>query len=274
MPCWANSIDSAMSLRVPTMDPRTVIRFSTTPKIGVGKFPGGRPTRLTVPFLRTSSSAWVNAGTETAVTSTPCAPPPVALTTCAAASGRLASTAMSAPSLRASAELLLGDVQRRDVEAHGAGVLNCDVTESSDAGDREPLTRASFGFLDALVSGNPGTKNRRHGCKVDAVRKSSDVGRTADRVFSEAAVHAVAATALGLAQRFPAGDAVLAGAASVVQPGDADRVAFLQAANVGADRRNDARTFVPGNEQAASASPASHHRPRADPYGRRLSHGS
>jgi hypothetical protein len=39
------------------MEPRTVIRFSTTSKIGVAKSPGGKPRRLTVPFRRTMWSA-------------------------------------------------------------------------------------------------------------------------------------------------------------------------------------------------------------------------
>ena len=80
-----------------------VIRFSTTSKIGVAKSPGGRPTRLTVPRRRAMWIACANAGGETAVTSTPCAPPLVAFITCSTASGDSAFTATSAPRVRASA---------------------------------------------------------------------------------------------------------------------------------------------------------------------------
>jgi hypothetical protein len=55
----------------PTMEPRIVMRFMTTSKMGVRNSPGGRPTRLMVPFRRTILSACANAGGETAVTSTP-----------------------------------------------------------------------------------------------------------------------------------------------------------------------------------------------------------
>ena len=53
----ANAMASSRSRRVPTMEPRTVIRFRTTSKIGVGNSPGGRPTRLTVPLRRTMRNA-------------------------------------------------------------------------------------------------------------------------------------------------------------------------------------------------------------------------
>ncbi|AKQ41599.1 hypothetical protein CP97_05485 [Aurantiacibacter atlanticus] len=70
-PSFANCTASARSLRLPTIDPRMVIRFSTTSNIGVGNSPGGSPVKAMVPFLRTIFRACANAGTETAVTSTP-----------------------------------------------------------------------------------------------------------------------------------------------------------------------------------------------------------
>ena len=45
------------ALNQPTIEPRMVMRLRTTSKMGVENSPGGRPTRLTVPFRRTSRSA-------------------------------------------------------------------------------------------------------------------------------------------------------------------------------------------------------------------------
>jgi hypothetical protein len=61
LPSAANAIASSRSWRVPTIEPRTVIRLSTTSKMGVGKSPGGSPTRATVPFRRASLSVCENA---------------------------------------------------------------------------------------------------------------------------------------------------------------------------------------------------------------------
>jgi hypothetical protein len=56
---------------VPTIEPRTVMPFSTMSKIGSGKLPGGNPLSEMVP--RTMPSACSKAFGETAATSTPCA---------------------------------------------------------------------------------------------------------------------------------------------------------------------------------------------------------
>jgi two-component system response regulator FixJ len=74
LPSTAKPMASSRSRRVPTIEPRMVIRLSTTSKIGVGNSPGGRPTRLTVPLRRTKRSACEKAYGETAVTRTPWAP--------------------------------------------------------------------------------------------------------------------------------------------------------------------------------------------------------
>src|SRR5580704_4044507 len=105
LPSAANCSASARSLRVPTIEPRMVMRLRTTSTMRVSKLPGGSPTKATVPLRRTRRSAWVNALGDTAVTSTPCAPPPVSFMTCRAASGAPASMAASAPRERASASL-------------------------------------------------------------------------------------------------------------------------------------------------------------------------
>jgi hypothetical protein len=48
----ADDRPAALRGRAPPIAPRTVMRLSTTSKIGVAKSPGGRPTRLTVPRRR------------------------------------------------------------------------------------------------------------------------------------------------------------------------------------------------------------------------------
>jgi hypothetical protein len=53
------------------MEPVMLMALSTTSKIGVGKSPGGRPTRATVPCRRAMPMAWPKAALDTAVTSTP-----------------------------------------------------------------------------------------------------------------------------------------------------------------------------------------------------------
>ena len=70
-PALANSSASCRSSRVPTIEPRTVMPFSTMSKIGSGKLPGGNPLSEMVPPRRTMPSACSKAFGETAVTSTP-----------------------------------------------------------------------------------------------------------------------------------------------------------------------------------------------------------
>src|SRR5271157_1851222 len=111
-----------------------VIRPSTTSKIGVAKSPGGRPTRATVPLRRTMCIASVNAGGDTAVTSTPCTSP-------------------RSMSPRTS--------WRGDVHAHGLGVLDSQLAQPAHAGDRDPLARPHLRLLDALVGRHPGAQDRR-----------------------------------------------------------------------------------------------------------------
>jgi hypothetical protein len=98
LPSAANAIGSA-DLRGP--DDRAADGNSIHDNIEDGRLKlTGR--RLIVPLRRTNLRAWANAAGDTRVTSTPCAPPPVSLITCAAASGALAFTVTSAPDARAS----------------------------------------------------------------------------------------------------------------------------------------------------------------------------
>ena len=121
-----------------------VIRLSTTSKMGVWNSPGGRPTRLMVPFRRTIFSACANAGGETAVTSTPCAPPPVCLDNLLRGIRRLGIDRHFGARRTSQRKLVLGDVEGGDMQAHRLGVLHGELPEAADPGDCEPLSRASL----------------------------------------------------------------------------------------------------------------------------------
>ena len=128
-------------------------------------------------------------------------------------------------------------------------VLDGDVAESADAGDRHPLSGPGVGYLEALVHGDAGAQDGRDLQRIDAVRDSWGVGGVDQHVGAEAAVDAVAPVLLALAQRFPAGATVFAGAARRPQPGVADLVADLQVVDALAERYDGAVALVAGNER-------------------------
>ena len=162
--------------------------------------------------------------------------------------GRLAVHRDLSAELPGKGELLLGDVECGDVKAHGLGVLHGDMAETTDAGNRNPFAWMGFGFLDSLVGSDPGAKDRGQRSKVAVLWQARDIVRRADGVFSEAAIHGVAAHVLGFAQRLPAGSAKLAPAARIVQPGRADRIAFLEPDDSGTDGRHNTGALMAGNE--------------------------
>lgn len=63
------------------------------------------------------------------------------------------------------------------------------------------------------------------------------------------AVAAVAGIVLVLAKRFPAGFAILAAQAGVVQPGDADSIAFVEFGDAGTEGCDNSGRLVPGDER-------------------------
>jgi hypothetical protein len=73
-------------------------------------------------------------------------------------------------------------------------------------------------------------------------------GRRRDGVFREGAVHAVSGVVLERTQCFPARDAELARPAGIVQPGDADRIALLQAGHAWTYRGDYAGAFMARDE--------------------------
>ena len=123
------------------------------------------------------------------------------------------------------------------------------MAETTDAGYRHPLAGPRLGFLQTLVGGHAGAKDRRHLREIDAGRQARGKRCRCDDIFSEAAVAAVTGVMLVLAKRLPAGLAVFATHAGIVQPGDADRIALLEVGHARAERGDHAGDFMPGNER-------------------------
>jgi hypothetical protein len=48
------------------------------------------------------------------------------------------------------------NVNRANMESHGLGILNCQMAESADAGDGNPLSRFRSGLFDAFIGGDAG----------------------------------------------------------------------------------------------------------------------
>src|SRR5947209_6178468 len=125
------------------------------------------------------------------------------------------------------------------MQAHDLCVLHGELSETADTGDREPLSRLGLGFLDALVSGDPGAKDGSHFGKIRLLGQAAYIRRGADDVLGEAAVSAVAGVVLRITEAVPTGHAILAVTARIVQPGNACVIAFLQSNHARAARRND-----------------------------------
>ena len=141
------------------------------------------------------------------------------------------------------------DVDGHHPQAHGPRVLHGDVSEAADAGDRHPLAGPRVGHLQALVDGDACAQDRRNSERVDVVRDARRVGGVDEHVAAEAAVDAVAAVLLALAQRLPAGAAVFAAAARRPQPRVADLVADLQVVDTVTECDDGAVALVAGDER-------------------------
>lgn len=162
--------------------------------MGVRNSPGGRPLSAVVPLRRTSFSACAKAGTDTAVTSTPCAPPPVCLHNLGGgASGVVLFTVTSAPSWRGKSELLVTKGIKESEARPGEWI------PISAVGGLEPYRRAIHPRPRALRSQRltHGAKDPSQRSKVAVLWQVRDI--VADRLFSEAAIHGLAAHVLGFA---------------------------------------------------------------------------
>lgn len=135
------------------------------------------------------------------------------------------------------------------MKSHGFGVLDCDVAKAAYSRNREPFARPGFGLFDAFVSRYTRAEYGRHCDKIHLGGQARHICRRPNGVFGEAPVDAVAAIVLGLAQRHPTRDAVLAAIASIVQPCDSNRIAFSQLLNASTYRGHDPRSLMARNER-------------------------
>ena len=86
----------------------------------------------------------------------------------------------------------------------------------ADADDGHPFTGPGFGFLERLVGGHAGAQDRGRVDGVQPIRNATDVGGRGQHVLRKAAIDGVARVLLLRADRFPACDAVFAGATGAV----------------------------------------------------------
>jgi hypothetical protein len=145
-------------------------------------------------------------------------------------------------------EFVVRDVHRGDAQAHGHGILDGDVPQPADAGDGDPLPRLGFGHFQSLVDGDAGAEHRGHLHGVRTGGNSGGEPAVHQHVLTEGAVHTVAGVLLGLAQRFPAGAAVLAVAAGGPEPGVAHQVTDGEVCDALAEGHHLAHAFVAGHE--------------------------
>src|SRR5208337_2602871 len=111
-----------------------------------------------------------------------------------------------------------------------------------------PLPGLGFGLLDALVTRDPGTEDRRHLRKVRVFWQAATISRGSNHILGEAPVNVVTSVVLASAKAVPSCHAIFASAAGVVEPGDASCVAFHQSGDPGAESRDEPRTLMAGNE--------------------------
>src|SRR5690606_16961625 len=96
--------------------------------------------------------------------------------------------------------------------------------------------------------GDAGAQDGGRGGQVYAVGSLGAVAGVGEHVLTERAIHGVAAVLLVLAQRLPAGLAVLAVAAGRGEPGVADRVPHLDPLHPVTDGDDRAHALVAGDE--------------------------
>src|SRR5262249_16827738 len=99
-----------------------------------------------------------------------------------------------------------------------------EVFETADTKNRNQIAQPNITDLDRFKGDNASTNQQ---CGLKRVHAHEDLGGEGGlgkEVLGVAAVDGVTGVALGEAERLPAGEAVLAGAACVTQPRDRDQV--------------------------------------------------
>ena len=122
------------------------------------------------------------------------------------------------------------------------------MAEAADPEDGDQVGRTCARDLDRLVGGDARAGQGRGVERVDAVRHADDEVRRCLDELGEAAVDRVAGVPLLGAERLPAGDAVIAAAAGIAEPGHGDAVAERDLRDAGAELLDDADALVAGYE--------------------------
>ena len=145
--------------------------------------------------------------------------------------------------------LLLTAVDGNGVDAHGLGVLQGHVAETTtSADDGDPLTGADGGLLDSLVDSDTSAEDGGNGLQVNTLGNAGDVGGLGHGVLLEGAINGVTGE-LGLgAEGLIGSHAVRARQAGTVEPLDADVVANLNVVDQLATGDDNTSAFVTTDE--------------------------
>lgn len=146
-------------------------------------------------------------------------------------------------------QFIVRDIDRDDLKTHDFRILNRQVPEPADAGDRDPIARAGAGLLDAFIRRDAGADDRCGGLRSQPLRNMRDVVGIGENVLGEAAVTRVAAKLRLRTNGLPSRETVFTVPTRRVEPRHADPIAFLHILNILTDRAGDPDTFVTRNER-------------------------
>ena len=123
-----------------------VMQFATTSKSGSGIRRAATQFSTHVPRLRVIPTPCLKAPSEGAVIKTPCAPPLVPVFTAAMGSPALGIDDKIGAEPFGVGELAVIHVNRANVKPHDLGVLNRQMSQAADTGNRNPLAGLSRPF--------------------------------------------------------------------------------------------------------------------------------
>jgi hypothetical protein len=146
-------------------------------------------------------------------------------------------------------ELFWGNIDGRDMQAHSLRILDREMPEAADPRNRDPFSWPCLCLFQAFVCSYPCTQDRRDVRELGAfVKPRGEVGG-GNEILGESAVDTVACVALTLAEGLPAGLAIFAPQAAIVQSGNAYGIALLEVLNAGAERCDSACHLVRWHER-------------------------
>src|SRR5471032_2765711 len=146
-------------------------------------------------------------------------------------------------------ELALVDVDRANVQTHGVGVLDTQMSQASDARDDDPFARAGLRFLDALVRRDAGADKRSCIPGGQMRRDMRYVVGVREDVLGEATVFRVAAELSLRTHGFTRREAIFAMSTCRIKPGHTNTVPFFHGRDTRADGGDDADTLMARDER-------------------------